>query len=270
MSKTAKSVNFARPPVVETVLSVQFEKLPAMRSVHFGLFWNEIRNRFSKVEDRPALPVTFEQKDQPLSNKVHLQFESVESLGVQRIWLLDKTGTEMVQIQNDRFVKNWRKQTTAPYPRYEKVVKPSFEKDLRLFQRFLKKENLGLLKINQCEITYVNHIISGEGWDSWGDIAKVFSFYSPVKGSPPGAANDFSIKLRFPITGSKKEWIGWLYVDVQPALNAADKKPMYAMTLTARGMCGKGYEFFDIGRECINRSFVELTTKHMHKIWGIK
>ena len=59
-------------------------------------------------------------------------------------------------------------------------------------------------------------------------------------------------------------------MDVQPAIRVSDKKPMYAMNLTARGICGQGYDFFDIGHRWIVKSFEHLTTEHMHKIWRKK
>jgi hypothetical protein len=42
------------------------------------------------------------------------------------------------------------------------------------------------------------------------------------------------------------------------------------MNLTARGQLGDGIEFFDIGRQWIVKSFEQLTTEHMHKIWRKK
>lgn len=45
--------DFDTPPVVETVLSVQFEPLPLVRPAHLGLLWNEYRSSFPKTEERP-------------------------------------------------------------------------------------------------------------------------------------------------------------------------------------------------------------------------
>ena len=40
--------DFSSPPVVETVLSVQFDRLKAAHSAHFGLYWREVLSRFQK------------------------------------------------------------------------------------------------------------------------------------------------------------------------------------------------------------------------------
>ncbi|MGH7048593.1 MAG: hypothetical protein ACREE2_19635, partial [Stellaceae bacterium] len=47
--------DFDNRPVVETVLSAQFERLAAMRSVHFGLFWQRVKDEFPNTEEHPAL-----------------------------------------------------------------------------------------------------------------------------------------------------------------------------------------------------------------------
>lgn len=264
--------DFDNPPVVETVLSVQFEKLAAVRSVHFGLFWQRVRARFPHTEDHPALPHVLEKSAEALLRGVQLRFEAQETLSPQRLWLLNSTGTEMIQIQNDRFIKNWRKNDDQPeYPHYEPVIKPAFEHDYREFQAFLADEGLGETKINQCEVTYVNHIVAGEGWNSWDEIEKVFTFWrQPSAPTYPGRAEDFVFRARFPILGPSEEWIGRLHVDVQPARTIRDNKPMYVMNLTARGIWGNGVDFFDIGRRCVVKSFKQLTTLQMHQVWREK
>jgi hypothetical protein len=45
---------------------------------------------------------------------------------------------------------------------------------------------------------------------------------------------------------------------------------MYVMNLTARGLFGTGFDFFDIGRQWIVKSFEQLTTDEMHRIWRKK
>jgi len=52
--------DFEDPPVVETVLSLQFERLTAIQTVHLGLFWHRVKRRFPKTEERPALPQAIE------------------------------------------------------------------------------------------------------------------------------------------------------------------------------------------------------------------
>lgn len=264
--------DFANPPVVETVLSVQFEILMAMRSVHFGLFWNSVRERFPSTEDRPPISPIIELASEPMSQTIQLRLDTQDNLSLNRLWLLNEAGTEMIQVQNDRFIKNWRQGADEhEYPRYEPVLKPAFERDFKNFQTFLGDQQLGETKIDQCEVTYVNHIVAGEGWENWDEIGSIFTFFKQLPTVPyPGRAEDLRFYTRFPIFGPNGEWIGRLHVEVQPALRASDKKPMYVMNLTARGMLGKDYDFFDVGRRYIVTSFKNLTTPQMHEIWEMR
>src|SRR5437870_4895726 len=52
--------DFDRPPVTEVVLSIQFAILPAMRTVHAGIYWNLIRAQYPKVSEQPAIMSMFE------------------------------------------------------------------------------------------------------------------------------------------------------------------------------------------------------------------
>lgn len=263
--------DFEKPPVVETVLSVQFDKLNAMQAVHFGLFWRRVQSRFPKTEERPPLSPFIERFPEPLSRGGRVQFEAMETPPLPRLWLLNEAGSEMIQVQNDRFIKNWRKvREPDQYPRYEPVIKPAFLRDFAEFQSFLNEEKLGAVKVNQCEVTYVNHILSGEGWDAFSDIDRIFTFWNRVAPPAPGAAEDFVLHVRFPITDDSGQPIGRLHVDVQPALSIEGNRPMYVMDLTARGVFGNGLDFLDIGREWIVRSFKNLTTAAMHRIWREK
>ena len=261
---------FENPPVIETVLSVQFDVVPLLSTVHYGLFWQRLRDRFPVTQDYPSLPSAIEeQKDSPLVPK--MRFEAIDSFSPQRLWMLNEKNTEMIQVQNDRFIKNWRRIDGNEYPRYAASIKPAFERDFKEFKRFIADERLGEIRIIQCEVTYVNHIIVGEGWNDLAEIDKVFVNMNQTDTNGfPERAEDYAWRSRYPILGSKKEWTGRLHVDVQPATSIKDNKAMYVMTLTARGMCGNNFDFFDIGHESIVKSFKNLTTPNMHKIWEEK
>jgi hypothetical protein len=177
----------------------------------------------------------------------------------------------MIQVQNDRFVKNWRKEGEGEqYPRYEKTIRPNFDRDYQIFLDFLEKHQLGTPSVNQCEVTYVNHILAGRGWEHYSDLEKIFTFWQSPKSIPPGSAEDLQMHTRFVIPGEHGAPIGRLHVDLQPAIRTADNHPMYVLHLTARGQVGEGIDFFDIGRKWIVQAFKRLTKSSMHKVWKVK
>jgi hypothetical protein len=55
--------DFHNPPVVETVLSAQFETLEAMNAVHFGLSAQRVRGQFPQTQEHPALDPVIEPFD---------------------------------------------------------------------------------------------------------------------------------------------------------------------------------------------------------------
>jgi uncharacterized protein (TIGR04255 family) len=263
--------SFDSPPVIETVLSVQFEPIPAFKTIHFGLFWQQLRDEFPSVQDHSALQAVIEQPSDS-SQGPKFRFEALDSLTPQRVWFVNNDGSELIQIQNDRFIKNWRMSPNGDeYPRYDACIRPAFDKHFQQFKEFVTKEGLGDIAINQCEVTYVNHIVAGEGWEKWSDFAEIFPWIQTRVGNKfPGLAEDLSLHSRHPIIDSDGKWIGRLHVEIQPSYRVTDMRPIYVMSLTARGLCGKEYDFLDYAHEMIVKSFVNLTSEKMHKIWGLE
>lgn len=260
--------DFENPPVVETVLSVQFEPLAAMRAAHLGLIWLEFRDRLPRTEERPPLEPVFERSPEQINPRLGVQLQALETIPVPRCWFLNNEGTELMQVQPDRFVKNWRKVGEGDlYPRFEKV-KAAFESDFARFKVFLAAQQVGSLTVNQCEVTYVNHIVAGEGWENYSEVDKIFRVWQqPSERLLPGRAEDVTWHARFPIPGTDGKLVGRLHAVVQPAVRIADSRPMFVFNLTARGKVGDSLEFLDLGRVWVVRSFAEMTTENMHRIW---
>jgi uncharacterized protein (TIGR04255 family) len=270
-SRPAYLPDFDKPPIVETVLSVQFDPLPLLKTAHLGLLWDEYRSTFPRSEDRPPLEPIMEQFPESAPSRIGLKFQAIENFPVPRIWFTNAQGTEMIQVQNDRFIKNWRKEGEGDqYPHYDETIRPNFDRDYAIFRAFLDKNRLGTAHVNQCEVTYVNHILAGQGWERYADVEKIFTFWRSPDLVPPGPVEDLRVHARFIIPGKDGQPIGRLHVDAQPAVRPSDNLPMYVLHLTARGQTGEGVDFFDIGREWIVTTFKRLTTSSMHKIWRMK
>jgi uncharacterized protein (TIGR04255 family) len=262
--------DFSDPPVVETVLSVQFDRLSAARTAHFGLYWGEIRDRFPKTEERGELPPVVERPPGLPPLGVGIQFEALQAPPTPRFWFINENGTELIQLQRDRFITNWRKTGEGDeYPRYERV-REGFERDFSGFRDFVSRHQLGAIRINQCEVTYTNHIPAGRGWNSHIDISKVFAVWRQPEAVYPGPAQDLMFQAGFPILDNSGAFVGRLHATVQSVMRLTDGAHMFVFDLTARGQVGEGTAFFDLGREWIVRSFKELTTPEMHEIWGMR
>lgn len=255
------------PPVVETALSVQFDPIPALRTAHLGLLWSKFRDEFPQSEEHSALEPVVEHFPaiQPPSARL-LRLQELDRPPVPRLWFLSAMGDEMVQVQNGRFVRNWRKTPGQQYPRYDDALRPKFNEDFVRFQGFLRDCGLGEPVVNQCEIVYVNHILAGEIWTDFQEIGKVFRCCADT------AFADFEttqLSFHSALLHDGKP-IGRLHVDIQPAFRVEDGAKMFFFQLTARGIGPDSLGFLDLGREAIVLAFDSMTTPEMHKIWRKK
>ncbi|MDP3910678.1 MAG: TIGR04255 family protein [Gemmatimonadales bacterium] len=265
--------DFANPPVIEVALSFQFERLGSLHASHLGLLWSRFRDRFPKTEDHPPREPIIEQFGVFSPPGVRVQIETV--MPVPRAWFLNEAGTELIQVQQDCFVHNWRKIGVPAeiYPRYESI-RQTFSNELGVFLRFVEEEGIGKVIPTQCEITYVNHLVAGEGWDALGEVECVLAPWSGKYSEPfLPMPEEIRTGIRYLIPGAQNEPIGRLHVDLVPAVDLKTQRRVFVLTLTARGRpTDEGIDgvlrFLDKGREWIVRGFAAITTSNMHRVWG--
>jgi len=223
---------FSTPPVTEVALSVQFETLRKLRANVIGFLWNEFKAEYPHYQEQAPLEPVTEKFGAPLTSRTQVSLEMMQTLPLPRYWFLNDEGdgTELIQVQQDRFVHNWRKLGDGEeYPRYEKHIRPAFKSGLEKFRDFLGREEIGELVPNQCEVTYINHILSGRGWNSHGEIDKVLSIVENCYSSeflPP--LEDGRIQLRYVMNDSDGQPIGRLHINVQPGYRKSDAIPLYS------------------------------------------
>ena len=274
-ARPATLPDFERPPVIEVVLGVQFERIAGLQTVHAGYLWDVFRKDFPHVQEHPPLSPNFETfGTKPAGDNVRLELIS-GPLPFPRLWFLNDAQTQLIQFQPDRFIHNWRKVREGDvYPRYEKI-KEHYLNELTMLEQFFRARQLGELRPNQCEVTYVNHIVSAEGENLCAQPELVFRFFQ--KEFAPHVLDrleDASFQIRFVLSSGDQQPIGRLLVTAQPAVSS-EGKPIIALTLTARGSPSgpaleAASEFMDFGRDKIVRGFAELTTEAMHGRWGKK
>lgn len=265
--------DFKEPPLSEVVLSLQFDTLEDLKTPLIGVLWERFRKRLPEIEEHPPLPQVVERFDAPVASKIDVVVE--EKLPAPRVWFLTPGKTELIQVQQDRFIHNWRKVSgQEPYPRYE-TIREKFAEEVAEFMAFLRDEKVGPIKINQCEVTYVNHIEPSGVWQRHGEVSAILRHWTdlPAGGFLP-QPEDLGLRARYVIPDESGKPIGRLHVVFQPAWKTADNLPIFTMNLTARGKplgddLNGAFAFFDLGRRWIVKGFGDLTTKIMQeKIWG--
>lgn len=265
---------FDRAPVTEVALSLQFDPLPGLQIHHFGLLWNLYKERYPRVESHPPIDRAIEVFQREPVMRPAVTFELVNPFMTPRVWFLSETGSDLLQVQRDRFIVNWRK--TKPedtYPHFEQLRETMVQR-FELFAGFVRENKLGEIVPNQCEVTYINQIETCSVWNHHAQVGKVLNVMTPEfkeKSLPTPELFRFSAQF---VMGDPEAPTGRLHLEFQPVFRASDRKPIYAMNLTARGKpLSEDFDgavaFFDVGRSTIVRGFKDLTTPEMHKEWGL-
>lgn len=265
--------NFDNPPLSEVALSVQFQPLENFKSAHIGLLWEKFRSDFPLVEEHGPLEPQFERFGIRRTSAVPFKLEMMDRPPTPRCWFVKEDGSQLIQIQRDRFINNWRKRGEGTnYPRYE-AIRDLFEEELVAFASFAGEELLGQLHFNQCEITYVNEIEPNGVWDNHSQLNRILTVFTDSSGEQglPKLENA-NLRARFLLEGDEGKPIGRLHVNVEPRHRVDSGKPIYFMTLTARGTPSTSdvegiMQFLDYGRQVVVKSFTSLTSKEMHAIW---
>ena len=110
---SAKLPSFSNPPVIETVLGVQFDRIRGLTNAHLGAFWAHIRALsteapvWDEVEDAAPLDFTYERFGEedawrPIGGMLKLSDRPETRL---RIRSQDKEW--MLQVQDGRLHLNW-------------------------------------------------------------------------------------------------------------------------------------------------------------------
>ncbi len=274
MTTLNKLPSFENPPLIEVALSVQFESLPELQIPQLGLLWAEFKERFPRVEQHTPVDQVIERIGVRAVPQPRVGFKLLENPPLPRLWFAEDGGNELVQVQSDFFGRNWRKiKELEEYPRYEDAIRPGFVTDWNIFERYVEEKGLGPIKPNQCSVTYVNHIVSGDVWQDHNELGSIFRIWNGGNDKRiPLEMEDAKFALRYVISSQKNEFFGRLHISVEPAFLKQDDKPIFVLTLTCRGKpMNEGLDgilsFMDLGRRHIVDSFDAITTEEMHEVW---
>ncbi|MQA23453.1 TIGR04255 family protein [Rugamonas rivuli] len=252
------------PPVVEVVCGVMFAS-SVVQAVHIGAFWDRIRSEFPTVEEAPPLSAIVEEPSQSVA-----EFESWATLPpARRAWLLNRDGSNLIQIQADRFLFNWKHTLgTKNYPSYQVVI-TEFERRLQSFMDFMRDIGGVSLIFRQFEMTYVNHINKEYGLDQQEETSILVDHtrQSRTRFLPQPENFNFSSSYLLP------EGAGRLHVTAQSMNSPLDDTRLVRLDMTARGMASDASDesrrkWFDTAHHWITHGFVDITSPTVQReIW---
>lgn len=272
---------YKEPPVTEVAVSVQFESVEGLQIPHIGLIWQRFKDRFPKIEQHPPLAPVIERL-RPAS-VTPPQISISTTVETPRVWFLSEDGCDLVQIQPNRFTRNWRKQPTKTraYPHYEPHIRPSFLEDLNIFRQALVDIGLSDIAINQCEITYVNHIFPNDVWQTHDHVDRILKLWSAEASEILGSSmENVGVKFANQILSPDNEFVGRVHFDFQPKYllktdrSPAEQVPIFACNMTARGRPAStedGFvQFLDLGRKQLVELFERIFTEEVQSSWKKK
>src|SRR5262249_45558845 len=138
---------FERPPVIETVLGVQFHPISRFTNGHLGAFWKRLGPEWPFIADAPPIQHQFQRFGPASWARLGLQMQ-LSQIMRSRLQIRNAAKDRMIQVQNGRFHYNWLGEGGGKYPRYREV-RPAFDQALGEFRRFLTDELQADLQPNQ-------------------------------------------------------------------------------------------------------------------------
>jgi uncharacterized protein (TIGR04255 family) len=259
-------VTFKAPPVGELALGVQFRPIPAFHGLGLAPLRQQWRESYPTVQEHPALPPAWETEQD--STQQGVRFSLNQSWGM-RYWFLNATGSELVQLQQDRLILNWRRTEGDPlYPRY-RTLRERFEARARDVGAFAEAEGLGSLGIDQVEVNYINTIPSTDVPPGRLDLLLRHSARVPGHhlGDPEQAR--LSMVFRVPELGRGPVR---LYLGVEPGARAEPTGEVSFLTITVRGAPAadtleSALSFMDDAHAHAVKSFSELISEPIQTRW---
>jgi uncharacterized protein (TIGR04255 family) len=261
---------FDNPPVIETVLGVQFAPIPGFTSGHYGWYWkNVLDDSWVRALEAPPLTDQFETFGELSGWRLPLIQLSAGGMPG-RLQFINAQDDRVIQIQNTRFIYNWRKRESS-YPSFRKTY-PEFTDKLGGFRGFLQTAELCDIAPNQWEVSYFNHVPKGELWETPDDWSNVFpSLFPTPRRSDLVRFESLSAEWHSEIPPER----GRLHIAVQHGRPPEGTPDVLSLHLTARGLVRPDDRDWgldsglELGHRVLARMFASLASEAALKHWGI-
>lgn len=270
MDALKKNLNFAKPPVEEVVLSVLFESLDTLLAPHLGEIWQEFKkDGFMDIVEHQQVPPVVERFPNPSRGN---QFQ-INVPDLPRIWFIHTDDNQVIQVQRDRFTYNWRKtKPSQEYPGFSSIC-DKFEDCYNRFCQIMTNINIGEVKPLQYELTYIDQLRQGDGWDTLNEIGNIYNIF--VDSQQPDSFWSGVESLIFRTSFTLADLHGRLHLTISNRVKMPEKIQTLQTDFTARGFpentdCS-AIIWFKTAREQIRNKFIDLFTENIQtQVWERK
>ena len=257
---------FEKPPVIEVAFAVTFRTPKPLQTIHLGLFWKTIQERFPNFSDHPPTQGVVETAPSAVPGP-QVQFTIGQLQPLRRIMLASDKENNLLQLQQDRLIFNWKRSPSdSGCPDYASAY-ADFDGLLNRFEQFLKTENIGDLTYIQYELQYVN-LIGQESGLNVVDEASVFVDHtrdtSRKRFLPPPMGYTWSTSYPLP------EDSGRLHMMAQAVLVPPKMERHIRYDIVARGIPSSGKDtsrshWFTTAHDWITNGFEDATSTKLHQ-----
>ena len=257
---------YSSPPIHEVVYGIVFSPLTKLLAPHFGALWDLYMPEYITCKEAPPIAAQLEG-----TGSLPSVIEYTDVPPLPRIWFVDAGENKVVQVQRERFHHNWRKvKPDDEYPRNAEMLR-TFRDRLDEFVGFIAKKDLGVIVLQQCELSYVNHIVIEEGLTGIQMMNKVFPDFQwrTQEGRFQGQPEGINWKMIFGLPSKS----GKIHVSIQTAIKSPGLIPIIMMDLTARGISGDQtdsmWAWFEMAHYQIVQTFADLANVEFQaSAWG--
>ena len=255
-----QTITFENPPIDEVVCGVLFDSIKGLQAGHLGLLWQKFGSDFPVMEDQNLLG--------PLPTD---EMTRRDTPPLPRVWMVHKDENELIQVQFNRFLHNWRKRRPSDkYPNYKTVIE-NFEKYFSCFQDFLAGESLGAIVPNRYELTYIDLILENEGWETLNNLGRVFTDFISLKGQ--NALSTDIREINWQMVFGMPNDLGQLQLLIRNARRIPDNRHLIRIEFTA--FSNQPYkpmrDWFDSAHDVIFDLFTNIISNEIQeKFWGRK
>lgn len=262
---------FTTPPVVETLLGVQFSPLRQFRSHHYGWYLREFlaASGWEFFGDaRPLHTYTENFGSDYLQFKPHMA--TAESSPTVRMKVTRPGTGETAQVQPDKLYYSCKRSPESSDSYTE--IAHEFAAIYESFARFTESAGLTPVSPDLWEVSYINRIPAGPLWDEVADWHRVLPSFFPAPGrSGVGAKlSTFDGTWHFDLA----DRMGRVHVRVAKMIMNQKPPPVLFVMLTARGRVGKDGVAdwrggLDLGHQACVQLFLDITSSEAHREWGL-
>ncbi len=254
------TIKFQNPPINELIITTYFNPpISNLRNEHIGIFWSQIKDDFPKSSQQ--VPIG--------SGETAIMDVENEISPMPRYWFISKDETNLLQIQKNAFMFNWRKGNDS-YPRFNEHLKPSFDRYFSRFSEFLRiHADTPELTIDLCQLSYINVIRRCEFWSGPEDTQNIIPSLS-VPNPRIAFTNPPSFNCTYMFEMSHDLQLVLSTRNVVVSQNPDEHEPLLIIEIHANGRLGKASKqqtdsWFDHAHEAVNKCFIEVTDQQIQQ-----